>query len=207
MAAKTDTASLPKPELAGRMPIEEAIRIRRSMRSFSGGALSLPEVSQLLWAAQGTTGPDGLRAAPSAGALYPLTVYAVARAVTSLPAGNYRYAPSTHALDLVQSGDRLTDLTEAALNQDWIEGTAVALVITARYRRTTSKYGDRGARYVHMEVGHVAQNVYLQATALRLGTTVVGAFQDDRVKAVLSLPEDEDPLCILPVGLPTTARR
>ena len=207
MAAKSKPLILPKPDHAGRMPLEEALRTRRSVRSFGDGPVPLQDLSQLLWAAQGTTDPTGLRAAPSAGALYPLVVYAVAGNVASLPAGLYRYDPSAHALSLVQAGDRRAELSGAALRQDWIGGAAVSLVVAALFRRTTAKYGDRGVRYVHMEAGHVAQNIYLQATALHLGTTVVGAFQDDRLNAVLGLPADEDPLCILPVGRPAAAGR
>ena len=74
------------------------------------------------------------------------------------------------------------------------------LVIAAVFERTTQKYGERGVRYVHMEAGHVAQNVYLQACSLNLGTVLVGAFDDREVKRVLQLPQDEEPLGLMPLG-------
>ena len=189
------------------MSVEESLRKRRSVRAFGTGSLSLQDLSQLLWAAQGVTDPLGLRSAPSAGALYPLTLFLVAGDVARLPAGLYRYTPSSHALEPVQTGDLRGGMVDAALHQDWMRGVPITLVVTAHYSRTTSKYGDRGVRYVHIESGHVAQNVYLQATALNLGTTIVGAFRDEQLKAALGLPNDAHPICLLPIGRPAEASR
>jgi SagB-type dehydrogenase family enzyme len=176
------------------------LRHRRSIREFVQAALTLAEIGQLLWAAQGITHPMGFRTAPSAGAHYPLVSYLVTGEVSSLTPGVYRYAPEEHALATSGGGDRRAALSSAALGQSWIADAAAVLVLTAVYRRTTGKYGARGERYVHIEIGHAAQNVYLQALALALGTTEVGAFDDHAVKSVLGLATDQDPLAIMPIG-------
>ena len=191
---------LPAPQFDGDLSVERVLRKRRSTREYASKPLTLAEVSQLLWAAQGITQRPGLRTAPSAGALYPLEVYLVAAKVIGLSPAVYRYDPHVHALAMVLEGDKLTPLTTAALEQAFIREAAIALVFCAVYQRTTVKYGERGIRYVHMEIGHAAQNVYLQATARHLGTVVVGAFQDERVRAAIGAANDEDPLCIMPIG-------
>jgi SagB-type dehydrogenase family enzyme len=159
-------------------------------------------VSQLLWAAQGVTDADGGRTAPSAGALYPLEISLVAGAVEGLSHGIYRYRPRRHELVRSAEGDRRSVLARAALRQDWMKAAPAILVVAAVYSRTTGKYGERGRKYVHMDVGHAAQNVYLQAAALDLGTTFVGAFHDNQVKQCLELPAAEHPLGLMPVGHP-----
>lgn len=203
-AAPTEEAQAPvqlvTPRHDGEISVEEALLSRRSVRDYSGEALTLPEVSQLLWAAQGTTDATGFRTAPSAGALYPLEVYVVVGDVTDLGPGVYRYVPGDHHLVFVAANDRRAELAEAAVDQDWVEEAAVNLVVTAVPERTTSQYGDRGIRYVHMEAGHAAQNVYLQAESLGLGLTVIGAFDDDRVREIVAASPEEQPLYVIPVG-------
>jgi SagB-type dehydrogenase family enzyme len=193
---------LPEPRSAGPVSVEEAIGSRRSVRDFRSDSLELSVVSQLLWAVQGMTDDAGLRAVPSAGATYPLEVYVVAGAVRGFPAGVYRYRPHRHSLRLVQAGDQRRATARAALNQTWMADAPVTIVVAAVFARTTRRYGERGRRYVHMEVGHAAQNVYLQAEAMGLGTTVVGAFVDREVSRVLGLEAEEQPLALLPVGFP-----
>lgn len=193
---------LPDPERRGAMSLEEALNERRSVRDFRRDALTLPEVSQILWAAQGITRRDGYRTAPSAGALYPLELYLLVGNVGDLPAGLYAYRPRQHALRPLGTDDLRTALAEAAVRQLWIRDAPAIVVITAVYGRTAGKYGGRAQRYVHMEVGHAAQNVYLEATALGLGTTFVGAFQDGSVSGALGLPRDHAPLGIMPIGRP-----
>jgi SagB-type dehydrogenase family enzyme len=199
-----DIVRLPNPRFTGPLAVEQALLARRSVRKFDGDALVLNEVAQILWAAQGITdsGAGNLRTrtAPSAGALYPLEVLLLAADVRDLPAGLYRYRAWAHALDPLAGGDHRAALVKAASGQDWIAGAACVLALTAVYSRTTDKYGHRGERYVHMEVGHVAQNVYLQARAVGLGTTIVGAFSDQAVQRVLHLQSDEAPLALLPLG-------
>jgi len=192
--------TLPEPRYDGEISIEEALLKRRSIRQYTGEPLTLQEVSQLLWAGQGITDPRGLRTAPSAGALYPLEIYVVVGDVENLAEGVYRYEPVEHELVKILEADKRTDLATAALGQSSVSDAAIDLVVTAVYERTTVKYGERGIRYVHIEVGHAAQNMCLQATAMDLAIVTVGAFDDDQVKEVLNLPEDEQPLYVIPVG-------
>ena len=162
----------------------------------------MEELAQLLWSAQGLTS-GRFRTAPSAGALYPLEVYVAVGNVEGLDAGVYRYDPAAHALIEVRKGDVLKSLSRAAYWQEWAGAGAIAVVFSAVYERTTGKYGKRGVRFAHMEAGHAAQNVYLQAEALGLGTVVIGAFMDSWVKRALRMRDDEQPLSIMPVGRPT----
>ncbi len=201
MSANAEIA-LSEPSLEGEVSVERALALRRSVRKFAPDALSLSAVSQLLWAAQGITDPAGSRTAPSAGALYPLEVYLVAGEVSGVRAGVYRYDPRRHRLLLVSHGDARAGVAEAALDQDWVSKAPAIVVIAAVYERTARKYGRRAARYVHTEVGHAAQNFYLQATALGLGTTMVGAFRDEDLSRALALTGRTKPVALLPVGKP-----
>lgn len=191
----TERIALPPADRSGGMPLAEALARRRSVRAFSTRALTPAELSQLLWAAQGVSEPrDGLRTAPSAGALYPLLVYA------ATAQGLHRYAASAHALELLAAGDLRAEFAAAALGQHEVAQAACVLVVTAIPSRTTRKYGERGVRYVHLEVGHAAQNVLLAAAALGLAAYPVGAFDDDRVARLLRAGRGELPLYLLPVG-------
>ena len=193
--------SLPEPVLDGAVSLERAIAGRRSVRSYSSEALSLAELSQLLWAAQGITGGDKRhRSAPSAGALHPLEVYVVAANITDLASGVYHYLPADHALELVVVGDQRAAVCAAALNQQALSKAPAVLSIAAVYSRTSAKYGDRASRYVPMDAGHAAQNVLLQAVALGLGAVPMGAFNDEQLKSALKLDSDVEPLYLIPVG-------
>ena len=192
--------ALPEPRYASEISVEEALAQRRSVRAYSGENLTTEEVSQLLWAAQGITAPWGGRTAPSAGALYPLELYVVIGDVEGIDTGVYRYRLEEHELEKVLDGDLRAELADAALGQDCIRDAAIDIVFTAVYERTTGKYGGRGVRYAQLEAGHAAQNVYLQAVALDLGTVTIGAFTDSDVKAIMNLKGQEDPLYIMPVG-------
>lgn len=191
---------LPDPELTGEVPVEAALSARRSLRSYSPSPLDQVEVGQLLWAAQGITHPNGYRTAPSAGALYPLEIYLVAGQVNDLSSGVYKYDPNAHALTLHSEGDKRRELCSATLDQEAVRDAPAVIVLCGVYERTTGKYGPRGERYVHMEVGCAAQNVYLQAEALGLGVVFIGAFYEDQVESILALAQEESPLGILPVG-------
>lgn len=191
---------LPQPRIDGTVALEKALAERRSVRQYSNQPIALSDLSQLLWAAQGITGHGGKRTAPSAGALYPLVLHVVAGKVAGLAPGIYVYDPHEHRLTRTAEGDLRQELRRAALGQTPVRDAAAVLVISAVYERTTVKYGERGVRYVHMEAGHAAQNVSLQAAALGLGTVVVGAFQDDQVRVVLKLQGREQPLALLPIG-------
>jgi SagB-type dehydrogenase family enzyme len=199
-AEKKDVVQLPAPRFDSDMSVESALRIRRSVREFREEALTQQALGQLVWAAQGVTNTEGLRTAPSAGALYPLEVDVVVGHVQQLAPGVYRYRPDTHTLVHRKDGDLRKALARAALRQEAVREAAVVLVISAVYERTTRKYDKRGRRYVYMEVGHAAQNVFLQAVALGLGSVAVGAFEDADVARVLDLHRDEHPLYLLPIG-------
>jgi len=201
MGSSSESIKLPEPKYDSSVSIEQALLERRSVRAYKDAPLTLTEVAQLLWSAQGITGSKrGYRTAPSAGALFPLEVYAVIGNVEGIAEGVYKYKPDEHELTKVREGDMRDKLAAAALRQTCVREGAIAIVFSAVYERTTRKYGDRGVRYVHMEVGHAAQNVCLQAVSLNLGTVVVGAFRDDEVSKILNLPDEEQPLYILPVG-------
>jgi len=196
-ASSPQVTALPAPQLKGPLSLEEALAQRRSVREFADTPLTLAELGQLLWAAQGMTHPAGLRTAPSAGALYPLEVYVVTREAT------YRYEPQGHRMSVHMEGDARPRLYAAALRQEPVLNAPAVLVIAAVYARTADKYGaDRSPRYVHLEAGHAAQNVLLQAVALNLGAVPIGAFEDDTVKQGLALPSDQQPLYLIPVGHP-----
>ena len=204
---------LPSPQLKGKVSLEETILRRRSVRRYRREPLDLSQLSQILWSAQGITGTRGFRAAPSAGATYPLEIFVFVgkRGIIAseakqppeeLQAGIYHYEVDSHSLSLHTSGDLRPDLARAALDEEFIVKAPVDIVICALYHRTSYRYGSRGERYVHMEVGHVGENIHLQAVALGLATVEVGAFHDEEVRNVLGVDEQIKPLYIMPVGKP-----
>ncbi len=194
---------LPEPKTDGEVPLERTIAERRSRRSFSDRGISLEDAGQILWSAQGLT-EGHYRAAPSAGATYPLEMFVAVGegTVGDLAAGVYRYHPGDHALSQGVVGDVRGRLAGAALRQGFVADGAMVVVIAADYGRTTGRYGERGIRYVHMEVGHVGGNIYLQCEALNLGTVAVGAFDDEEVEDVVGISGELDALYIMPVGHP-----
>ena len=200
MAESNEHTRLPNPVLEGEHSVEMLLLQRRSMRSYQKSALNLAELGQLLWSAQGVTNAQGLRTAPSAGALYPLKLFVVVGDVNELSPGIYQYNPKDHSLLKTANGDLRKSLQKAALDQTCVGDAAIIFVFTAIYQRTIWKYGKRGVRYVHMEVGHAGQNLFLQAEGLGLGTVVVGAFDDDEVREALNLDTDVQPLSLMPVG-------
>ena len=194
---------LPPPALDGDVSLERTIKNRRTIRSFYSDKLSLKQLSQLLWSAQGITDERGLkRAAASGGALYPMDIYAAVgrEGVEDLKEGVYAYKPEGHEVTLLSQGDLRRELAQASLGQMWMAEAPLSIVIAAEYRRICGRYGERGVRYAIMEFGHIAQNVFLQAEALGLGAGIVGAFHDERVSSVLNTPEGHEPLLIMPVG-------
>jgi SagB-type dehydrogenase family enzyme len=197
--AALKTVELPPPRSASEVSVEQALKARRSLRSFAATPLTLAEVSQLLWAAQGITDTSGRRTAPSAGALYPLKIYLVAGNVTGLPSGVYRYRPATHDLVPAVVGDRRVAVA-VACRQSWVAEAPASVAFTAVFARTAKKYGERSARYIPIEVGAAAENLALQAVAFGLGTTFVGAFDDAKLAAALGSATDEQPWVLLPVG-------
>jgi SagB-type dehydrogenase family enzyme len=190
--------SLPPPLKKGSVSVEEAIDGRSSVRAFKDKALTLSQVSQLLWAAQGARGV--FRTCPSAGATYPLHLLLCAKNVEGLSAGVYEYISAEHALSLIYAEDVSKALARSCLGQAFIEEASVNLVLAAVFERTTSRYGRRGIMYVHIEVGHAAENVYLQAYSLGLATCAVGAFYEEEVQKVVHAPKQSIPLYIMPIG-------
>ena len=204
---------LPPPQLKGKVSLEEAIAKRRSVRRYRAEPLSLSQLSQILWSAQGITGTREFRAAPSAGATYPLEIFVFVgkqsvigseakQAPEELRAGIYHYEVDSHSLSLHKSGDLRPDLARAALGEEFIIEAPVDIVICALYYRTSHRYGRRGERYVHIEVGHVGENIHLQAMALGLATVEVGAFHDEEVREILGVEEQIKPLYMMPLGKP-----
>jgi len=188
------TLALPAARGDGPMSVEAAIARRRSCRRYAPDPLTIDQVAQLLWAAQGVTNARGLRAAPSAGACYPVEV------LVACEDGLFRYLPDDHAVAKAADGDLRRPLAAAALGQSFIATAPVCLVLTAYYERTTSRYGERGLRYVHMDVACAAENVHLQAEALDLRSVAIGAFDDRQIQRALGLDEEESPLYLIPVG-------
>ena len=193
---------LPRAASSPAQSLEHLLARRRSVRDYADRPVTLVAAACLLRAAQGITTADGLRASPSAGALYPLEIYLAAGAVSGLAPGIYRYLPGEDAIAPVLEGDRRAVLAAAALGQSWLAAASLTLVIAAVPGRTTVKYGRRGIQYVHMEAGHAAQNILLMAVAQNLGAAVVGAFDDARVASVTGLAGEETPLYLVPVGHP-----
>ncbi|UCD83760.1 MAG: SagB/ThcOx family dehydrogenase [Deltaproteobacteria bacterium] len=198
-----DVIQLPVPTGKGKVSVEEAIKNRRTIRSFASRAIKLVDLSQILWAAQGITGEGGLkRAAPSAGALYPLDLYIILgeKGVEGLKSGIYHYFPSQNSIERLTDKGLKVELAQAALGQMWIAEAPVVIVITAEYERVTGKYGPRGVRYAHMEAGHVGENIFIQAVALDLAAGIVGAFENSKIIKLMGIPASHDPLLIMPLG-------
>jgi len=194
---------LPAPAKKGGIPLAEAIARRRSIRDFTPEPISQSELSEILWAAQGITDKSWrCRTVPSAGATYPLEFFVVCGGIKEMDDGIYHYNIDSHSLTLFHKGDVRLELARAALTQEFIYEAPVDIIICAVYERTLRRYGARGERYVHMEVGHAGQNIYLQATALGLATVAIGAFHDEPVRKVLRLDKQTKPLYIMPVGRP-----
>jgi SagB-type dehydrogenase family enzyme len=189
--------SLPEPDLDGNISLEEAMSKRRSIRIFTSREIEIKKISQLMWAAQGITkNPEGYRTAPSAGALYPIEVF------LSRKDGIFHYKPEKNKLLKLKKDDLRQSIYKACLSQKAVAEADVIIIITAVYERTTLKYGERGIRYVHLEAGHVCQNILLEATVLDLGAVPIGAFDDTRINEITGLPPYHIPLYIIPVGYP-----
>ena len=202
------TYLLPSPKTDGDVSVEKALMNRRSHRHFQNKAISANQLSQILWAAYGITLPrpghrdlrGGLRTTPSAGATFPLEIYAIIGNVEGIEPGVYRYISEEHKIVRTIDRDVRSELTEAALRQGMVRDAPASVFFSAVFSRATGRYGERGRRYVYMEIGHSAQNVYLQAEALGLGTCAIGAFSDSRVSQLLQLPSNEEPLYLMPIG-------
>jgi SagB-type dehydrogenase family enzyme len=199
-ASPPESITLPQPDLEGKMTLEQALAQRRSVRQYAPGPLSLAEVSQLLWAAHGITGPNGKRTTPSARAVFPLEIWLAVGDVTDLAPGVYRYVPEDHALSLVAAGDPREGITAAAPRQAGVPTIPVVVAVVGDSALATERFGSRRERYLAMEAGFVVQDVYLQATALGLGTVAVGGYRDAPAREALGLPAGRELLLLMPVG-------
>ena len=198
---------LPSPQLIGNMSVEQAIQNRRSVRKYSTQSLNLTDVSQLLWAGQGITDTQRkLRAAPSAGQVYPLELYVIVGigGVSGLKEGLYHYVPQNNTLEKILEGDLRNNLSQVADGQPWVKQAPMNIVITGNYQKMINKYKDQQlcTRFVDMEAGHVGENIYLQAEARGLSTVSLGSFNENQMIRLLHLTKNETPLYIFPVGHP-----
>ncbi|MBW1739832.1 MAG: SagB/ThcOx family dehydrogenase [Deltaproteobacteria bacterium] len=207
LAAGASGISLPAPSHKGTLTVEEALKARRTHRSFKPRSLTLKQFSQILWGAYGVTAKSSgydLKTAPSAGALYPIDIYAVVgqAGVDTLRPGVYHYCPENHSIECTKERDLRAAVAKHSLRQMWMAKAPVILVITGKYARCCVKYGRRGVTYTHIEAGHVGQNVFLQAEAIGLKAGIVGAFNNEQIIKTLGIPAEHDPLLMMPVGFP-----
>ena len=192
---------LPEPSRTGATSLEETLARRRSLRAFAPGPISLRSIGQLAWSAQGVTDPaTGYRTAPSAGGTLPIEVDLLIHGVPGLEDGVYRYHPAEHALRLRLAGDLREAVTASTMNQGFVRDAPVVMLVSGVAARIDPRFGALSDRLIDMEVGHVGQNVSLQAVALGLGTVVVVAFRDAELAAALQLAEGERPIYLMPVG-------
>jgi len=219
-AEASNAIKLPEPRNDGAFSVEKALKERRSIRSFGKEGLTLDEVSQLLWAAQGVTDDKGHRTAPSAMARYPLQVYLVARNVTDLPSGIYHYSPQGHNLTVISQGKIDEYYNATAGFEAWIKTAPAIFVITGDLssmnqmpsirtpRSQTSRNQTPGnqivgrdlSRWVYIEAGAAAENLLLQVVSLDLATTYTAGFNANETEELLGLPNGELPIGVLPVG-------
>jgi SagB-type dehydrogenase family enzyme len=190
------------PRKKSSVSIEETLNKRRSHRKYLSMKIQAEDVSQLLWSVYGITKPKwGLRTTPSAGAVYPLNIYLLVRKVKNIAEGVYKYNPIDSTILRLIEQDILKRVARAALNQKMISDAPACILITADIEKMIPRYGEnRSLRYIYMEAGHAAQNIYLQAEALHLGTCAIGAFNDSEVKELLKMHKSEEPLYIMPIG-------
>ncbi len=181
------------------MAVEKALKERRSLRTPAETPLTVQDVGQLCWAAQGVTDDHGHRTAPSALATYPLELYVIAGNVTGLGPGFYHYEPAKHALRLVTAGDKRAELESKAIGQGWADKAPAIFVVTGSVDKM-AKMKERAAQFMYTEVGLAAQGFFLEATALGLGSTFVGGFKPAEARTVLGLARGEEVLAVLPVG-------
>jgi SagB-type dehydrogenase family enzyme len=200
-SSQSSSIDLPAPSTDGGMSVEKALDERRSIRSFTHDPLTLEEVSQLLWAAQGVTNNAGHRTAPSAMARYPLEVYLMTSNVTGLPAGVYHYSPQVHKLTILESGNKIPELFgSSAGRRDWRENASAIFIITGVFERMNKVPGRDLSRFVYIEAGASAENLLLEVVSLNLGATYTAGFDANKVREILKLSEGEMPIGVLPVG-------
>jgi SagB-type dehydrogenase family enzyme len=202
-----DTGLIPLPAPSGlniaEVDLRTAIEHRRSLRRYSDQPLSLSELSYLLWLTQGvkevTTRPVTLRTVPSAGARHAFETYLLVNAVEGLEPGLYRFAAGQHALVRLDApADIRAEITRACYDQKQVYTSAVTFIWVAVAERMTWRYVERGYRYLHLDAGHVCQNLYLAAEAVKCGVCAIAAFNDDLLNEALDL--DGENLFVIYLG-------
>jgi SagB-type dehydrogenase family enzyme len=192
---------LPEPYIDSKVSLEKTLWERRSQRTYKAFPLDIKEISQLLWAGQGITDYEhGKRTAPSANAKYPLDLYLVVFYADGLDKGIYEYLPEKHGLKKVFEDTKRDDIIKACNFQGAVSQSSVTIIIAGTYTRMSDKYNESDIRFTYAEVGHTSQNIFLQATALGLGTVVIGGFKQDELSKVLQFPVDTKALYVMPVG-------
>ncbi len=187
---------LSEPHTDGGIPLDKALKERRSIRSFSEDGLNLDMVSQLLWAAQGVTDDNGHRTAPSAMARYPLEVYLLAENVTGMPTGVYRYIPADHSLAIIKQ-DEVSDYYNASAGfNDWVKTAPAIFIVTG----ALNSNGQDSSRWVYVEAGAAAENLLLEVVSLDLAATYTAGFNATKIEELLGLPEEEVSIGVIPVG-------
>jgi SagB-type dehydrogenase family enzyme len=192
--------------MKGRLSVEEALTKRRSIREYEKTFLKVEDISQLLWSAYGISGTQGLRTAPSARELYPLRIDLAAQRVETLEPGLYHYDPVGHQLKQSYRGGMLEKLYQATYNQTAVQQASAVVVFSADYKRPLEEFGDAGRRYVDLDLGHAAENLHLQAVSLEVGTVVIAAFRPEEVDQILSFPDGQKSLYLMPLGYPLQER-
>jgi SagB-type dehydrogenase family enzyme len=187
---------LPAPAPMPSMPLGEVLARRRSLREYSGRALTLDELSRLLNGATGITDRRDptlyFRSVPSSGALYPLEIYPIVFDVAGIAPGVYHYDVLRHRLNLLRNDDVRAAVFQGGLSQDMFRTAPLVLVVTGLFPRVQFKYVDRSYRYIMLEAGHLGQNLYLTATALGLAPCGVGAYFDDDFNRVVGVDGNEE---------------
>lgn len=200
-----ETIKLPTPATNETITLNKALKKRISCRNFKNKAINLSKLSGILWAADGINDKSfkPRRTAPSAGATYPLELYVAVKkeSVYELEAGVYHYNPEKHILTKHLHEDIFDKLPQATFDQSFITNASVVLLIASQNERTTKLYGERGVQYIWMEAGGVCQNIHLKVVEMKLGTVVIGAFEDNKVKESFK-PKNEEPLALMPIGYP-----
>ncbi|RPH92575.1 SagB/ThcOx family dehydrogenase [candidate division KSB1 bacterium] len=199
-SAAEKTILLPEPKTRSRFSVERALLMRRSIRDYTKESLTLEELTQLLWSCQGITSAEGFRTTPSAGAVYPLEIYAVVERVDDLPAGVYHYLPGRkeHRIESVKRGHFGKRIFELSTKQDFIKDAAVNIILATVTSRMEKQYGEAALRYVLMEMGHAAQNIHIQAEALGLGSVAVGYLNEKTVQELMGI--EAEPLYMVSAG-------
>lgn len=189
------------PEPIKDTPLSQLLLRRKSIRRYKSDALSLSDLSRILWSTYGLI-DKRRRVVPSAGATYPIEIYVFVKNVVGLKQGIYRYDEFRNALIQLKEGDFSRELAKACLDQSWVREAPINIVIVAKYEKTTSWYGERGFRYIHYEAGHIGQNIYLASTELGLGTVAIGAFIDEGIAELLGVGKEYIILYVFPIGKP-----